>query len=130
MFYVTIIGHGPNWVAGKSVYEQDRSVIQAHLESMRRRFDDGALLLGGPFDRSGGIAVWRADDAAHARELIDADPAVIADVMSYDLFELTAYFDRFTGHAAEGDVSDLALAATAVGTGPGGSRHTANRTEP
>jgi uncharacterized protein YciI len=113
MIYVTIIGHGPNWRPGKSVYEQDRDVIQAHLESMRRRFEEGSLLLGGPFDRAGGIAVWHADGIDHARELIDADPAVVADVMNYELYELTAYFDRFTNHAATGDVADLAAAVHA-----------------
>lgn len=111
MIYVTIIGHGPHWVPGRSVYEQDRAVVQAHLESMRRRFEDGTLLLGGPFDRAGGLAVWNAEDRHHARSLIEADPGVVAGVMTYELYELTAYFDRFTGHSAVGDVADLAGAA-------------------
>lgn len=112
MIYVTIIGHGPNWTAGKSVYEQDPTIIQAHLESMRRRFREGTLLLGGPFDRAGGLAVWSAVSQDHARHLIEADPAVAAEVMDYELYELTAYFDRFSNHAAVGDLADLAQAAT------------------
>lgn len=111
MIYVTIIGHGPNWVPSASVYEQDRTIIQAHLESMRRRFEEGSLLLGGPFDRAGGIAIWNAHGLDHVRELIDADPAVVAGVMNYELYELTAYFDRFNNDAATGDVADLAEAA-------------------
>jgi hypothetical protein len=81
---------------------------------MRRRFDEGTLLLGGPFDRAGGIAVWNAHDLDHARALIDADPAVVADLMSYELYEVTAYFDRLHGHAADGDVAQLAAAAAVV----------------
>jgi len=111
MIFVTIIGHGPNWVTGKSVYDQDRQLVQAHLESMRQRFDEGTLLLGGPFDRAGGIAIWDAPDIDHARQLIDADPAVAAELMDYELFELTAYFDRYREHTTSGDVADLARAA-------------------
>lgn len=111
MIYVTFIGHGPKWIPGSSVYEQDRTVIEAHLSSMRRRFEEGTLLLGGPFDRAGGIAVWDAEDVDHARRLIEADPAVVAEVMSYELYALTAYFDAFAHHAVDGDVADLARAA-------------------
>ena len=109
--YVTIIGHGPNWAPNRSVYEQDRTIIQSHLESMRRRFAEGTLLLGGPFDRTGGIAIWNADSLDHARDLIQADPAIVAGVMNYELYELTAYFDGFNNNAATGDVADLAEAA-------------------
>jgi len=111
MIYVAIIGHGPEWISGRSVFEQDRAVVQAHLESMRHRFQDGNLLLGGPFDRAGGIAVWRADDLDHARRMMDADPGVATGLMDYDLYELTAYFDATTDHATRSDVGDLARTA-------------------
>jgi uncharacterized protein YciI len=109
MLFVALIGHGPRWIVGKSVYEQGPA-IDAHLVSMRQRFHEGSLLLGGPFDRSGGIAVVRAQDQAAARLLMDADPAVIAGVMVYELFELTAYFDAFTGQGVDGDVAALSSA--------------------
>jgi hypothetical protein len=67
-------------------------------------------LLGGPFDRSGGIAVLRARDQAAAQSLMDADPAVMAGVMVFELFELTAYFDAFAGQGVDGDVAALASA--------------------
>jgi uncharacterized protein YciI len=105
--FVALIGHGPNWIAGKTVYEQGKA-IDAHLVSMRRRFRDGSLLLGGPFDRAGGIAVLQAENEVDARAIMDADPAVLAEVMVYELFELTAYFDAFTGHGVDGDVAELA----------------------
>lgn len=107
--FVALIGHGPNWAAGKSVYEQGRA-IDEHLVSMRRRFHEGSLLLGGPFDRAGGIAVLQVDSELVARQIMDADPAVIAEVMVYELFELTAYFDAFTGCGIDGDVAQLAAA--------------------
>lgn len=101
--FVALIGHGPKWITGKSVYEQG-SAIDEHLVAMRRRYEEGSLLLGGPFDRGGGIAVLHAADETAARRIMDADPAVAADVMVYELFELTAYFDAFAGQGVDGEV--------------------------
>jgi uncharacterized protein YciI len=109
LMFVALIGHGPNWVAGKSVYEQGRA-IDDHLVAMRRRYEEGSLLLGGPFDRAGGIAVLQADNETMAQQIMDADPAVVAGVMVYEMFELTAYFDAFTGRGVDGDVAQLAAA--------------------
>jgi uncharacterized protein YciI len=117
MVVVALIGHGPEWIAGKSVHEQGASV-QAHLVAMRHRFNEGTLLLGGPFDRAGGIAVLDVGDRAAAERVMEADPAVIAGVMVYELFELTAYFDAFTGHGIDGaDGSAISLRNPSIGCG-------------
>lgn len=63
MRFVALFGHGPTWKRGRTVYEQG-APIEGHLASMRRRFDEGALLLGGPFDDGDGIAVGVSDLAA------------------------------------------------------------------
>ena len=115
MIYVALIGHGPNWLPGKSVYEQGQPV-RDHLAAMRSRYEEGSLLLGGPFDRGGGIAVLDVAGELEARELMDADPGVVAGVMSYELHHLTAYFDAFHSFSAAGSVDDLArLKATSGG---------------
>jgi uncharacterized protein len=114
--YIALIGHGPNWVEGKSVYEQGQPV-RDHLTSMRARYEEGSLLLGGPFDRGGGIAVLDVADEAAARTLMDADPGVVAGVMSYELHRLTAYFDAFHGFSATGSVDDLARLRSSSGGG-------------
>ena len=101
---VALIGHGPQWIAGKSVYEQG-PLIHDHLVAMRSRYDEGALLLGGPFEGGGGIAVLDVEDEAAGRALMDADPAVQAGVMVYELHRMRAYFDAFTGFRA-GDTVD------------------------
>jgi uncharacterized protein YciI len=107
MRFVTLFDSGPNWQAGKTVYEQG-APIEGHLESMRRRFDEGTLLLGGPFDDGGGIAVVEAPDAAAAADLLDADPAVSGGVLTYRLHRLHAYFDAFASVRTELPVSGLA----------------------
>jgi uncharacterized protein YciI len=106
MRVIALIGHGPQWITGKSVYEQG-PVVQEHLVSMRNRYDEGALLLGGPFARGGGIAVLDVDDEAAAAALMDADPAVGAGVMVYELHRMRAYFDAFAGVRTGEDVDVL-----------------------
>lgn len=102
--YVALIGHGPNWLEGKSVYEQGKPV-EDHLVAMRGQYDAGVLQLGGPFDHGGGIAVLDVADEAAAREVMDADPAVQAGVMVYELRVLRAVFDAASGLRSGGPVS-------------------------
>jgi uncharacterized protein YciI len=101
MRYVALIGRGPRWIADKPVWEQGRP-IQEHLAAMRDRYDEGRLLLGGPFtDPSGGIAVLDVEDEAAAVALMEADPGVRAGVLVYTLHAMRAYFDAFTGLRTE-----------------------------
>lgn len=102
--YVALIGHGPQWIEGRSVYDQGPAV-GAHLVAMRDRYDAGELLLGGPFDHGGGIAVLDVPDEAAARALMDADPAVRAGVMVYELRALRPIFDAARGVRTEGSVA-------------------------
>jgi uncharacterized protein YciI len=94
MRFVTLFDHGPRWARGRSIYQQG-PVVGEHLESMRRLYDAGTLLLGGPFDDQGGVAVLEVADLDEAVRLMDADPAVRAGVLSHRLHRLHAYFDAF-----------------------------------
>jgi uncharacterized protein len=113
MRYIALIGRGPRWVADKPVWEQGRP-IQEHLAAMRDHYDEGRLLLGGPFmDPSGGIAVLDVEDEAAALALMEADPGVQAGVLVFTVHALRAYFDAFTGTRTERSVAELK--AEAVG---------------
>ena len=104
---IALISHGPAWLAGRSVYEQG-PVVDAHLAAMCRRFDEGSLLLGGPYaSHTGGIAVLDVADFDAARRLMDADPGVAAEVMTYRLETVVAYFDAFTGERTTATASEL-----------------------
>ena len=107
MRYIALFDHGPNWRKGSSVYEQG-APIEGHLESMRRHFETGVLLLGGPFERGGGIAVLDVADEADALEIMNTDPAVAAGVLTYALHAHHAYFDAFTGSGTDLTVRELA----------------------
>jgi uncharacterized protein YciI len=117
MRYVALIGHGPRWQSGKPVWEQGRP-IQEHLGTMRDRYDEGHLLLGGPFiggpggsSRIGGIAVLDVEDEAAAVTLMEADPGVQAGVLVYELHAMRPYFDAFTHTRTERSVTELQAAA-------------------
>ncbi len=107
MRFVTLLTHGPQWQSGKTVYEQGPA-IEEHLGSMRRLFDEGALLVGGPFDEGGGIALLEAPDRDAALALIEADPAVRAGVLGYRLHQLHAYFDAIASFRTDVSVGELA----------------------
>ena len=104
--YIALITHGPQWIKGKNVYEQGPPV-EAHLVAMRERFDAGQLLLGGPFDEGGGIAVLDVPDEAAARAVMEADPAVRAGVMIYEIKALRPIFDAASGVRTDGPVAQL-----------------------
>jgi uncharacterized protein YciI len=100
MRYVAILDAGPAWIEGKTVGEQDRTVMQAHLHAMRKRYDEGAVLFGGPFKSSdGGIVLLEAGSRLEARSILDQDPAVSAGILDYNLFEVRPYFDAISGDA-------------------------------
>jgi hypothetical protein len=68
------------------------------------------LQLGGPFDHGGGIAVLDVPDEAAARAVMDADPAVLAGVMVYEIRALRPVFDVARDVRTEGAVSTLSEA--------------------
>lgn len=78
----TFIAHyhcGPQWLAGKSVFEQP---LQGHLAYMQQLLQQLRLLIGGPFlDDSGGLIVLSADSIDDARALVAADPAIRDQIM-------------------------------------------------
>jgi uncharacterized protein YciI len=110
---VALFQHGPNWKRGRSVYQQGPP-IEAHLSTMRQRYEEGSLLLGGPFERGGGIAVLEVADEGAAVDLLAADPAVAAGVLTYTLHPMTAFFDAFASVSTESSVAALARRRTKV----------------
>jgi uncharacterized protein YciI len=60
--------------------EADVAALQkGHLENIQRLYDQGHLLLAGPFNGGGGIFVLKAEDLESAKELLSSDPAISAN---------------------------------------------------
>lgn len=87
---------GTAWLPGRTVWEQP-PVVLAHLGYMRDGFDAGVVLVGGPL-RSGmaGMALLEVADLDAARAFAAVDPAVAADVLTYEVAEVLPYFDSLS----------------------------------
>lgn len=75
--YVIIHSPGPQWVAGKNMFEQPG--LQEHVDHYRRLFEAGKLALGGPHldAQGGGMMIPQAGVAEQElREFAQADPSV------------------------------------------------------
>ena len=74
---------GPAWVGGKSAVTQPPPEHGRYLLDL---YKQGQLRLAGPFgDDTGAALVLEAPDEAQARKLVDADPAVLQAIFTYEL---------------------------------------------
>src|SRR5262249_14384021 len=73
---------GAEWVAGLGTREQP--LWDEHAVFMDRLFDDGRIVLGGPYvDGSGALVIVEMDteSPAQVRAAFDADPWVTRDIL-------------------------------------------------
>ena len=76
--FAIIYQPGPNWIKGRSIYEQD---LYEHGQYMAKLLDQGHLQLGGPFsDSTGGMAIITARDADEAANILKNDPSITKGV--------------------------------------------------
>jgi uncharacterized protein YciI len=78
-YYVGFLYSGPKATTEQSA--ESEALQKAHLANILRLFDEGKLLLAGPFTDGGdlrGIYVFRVGSMAEAKALAETDPAVKA----------------------------------------------------
>jgi uncharacterized protein YciI len=76
--FAIIYQPGPNWIKGKSIYEQP---LYDHAQYMAKLLDQGHLEMAGPFsDSSGGMAIVTAKNKAEASNILKNDPGVTTGV--------------------------------------------------
>lgn len=79
-YYAVRMDPGARWDPAKATREQ--AFWDEHARYMDALFDDGAVVLGGPFtDRTGSMVVVRARDARHASRMFRDDPWSVHDVL-------------------------------------------------
>ena len=77
--FIILWGHGQAWVAGKTVREQP--YWEEHATFMDRLFENGMVLLGGPFaDTTGSLVVVEAETENEVAEVFAQDPFVTHDI--------------------------------------------------
>lgn len=74
----------------KAWTDADRAAVGAHFTRLKAGVAAGQVLLAGrtevPLDRTIGLVVFSAADEAAAREYMNADPCLIAGVMTGEIF--------------------------------------------
>jgi uncharacterized protein len=72
---------GPAWAAGKTVREQ--AYWDEHAEFMDRLFENGTVILGGPFsDGTGSLVIVEAEELSEVTTLIANDPFVVHQIFA------------------------------------------------
>ncbi len=78
--FITIFTPGTNWVAGKTSREQP--YWTEHAAFMDALFEDGIVIMGGPFaDYSNILVIVEASDENALRELFERDPFITQGIL-------------------------------------------------
>ena len=81
-----VLKHSPgkNWKVGIPFQEQPG--VEEHVKYMSMQLKNGFLLMGGPFlDNSGGMMVCKTANLNKAKEIAEADPAVVAGLLKVEV---------------------------------------------
>ena len=77
---------------------EDKAAVDRHLANFKATVQSGQLVLAGrtrePGDKTFGIAIFEAADEAAARKFMEADPAVVAGVMTAELHPFAVVLER------------------------------------
>ena len=77
---------------------EDKAAVDRHLANFKAAIQSGQLILAGrtrePGDKTFGIAIFAATDEAAARKFMEADPAVVAGVMTAELHPFAVVLQR------------------------------------
>ena len=77
--YAAYYEPGPNWLAGKSLKEQQ---LRPHVEYLVSLHKQGKLSMGGPLaDGSGGLAIFTVEDQEEAQNMVSSDPAIESGIL-------------------------------------------------
>ena len=97
--FAVIYTPGPAWQTVKTVAELP--FFREHVRYMQQVFAAKQLLMGGPFlDYQAGLGILDVANEEQAREIIEHDPMVLAQVFKPHLHSWYAYFNQYqTGSA-------------------------------
>jgi uncharacterized protein YciI len=80
---------GAKWDAAKP--PQDQALFREHSAHLRRLREEGRLLIGARYGEKG-LLIVRAEDEAAARQKIEQDPAIAAQVFAYELHPFAVFY--------------------------------------
>ena len=83
-FFILSYSRGPSWVTGQPRQKQP---LQPHLAYLRGLHEKSTLVMAGPFEEEGGMAIVQTTSADDARAIAHADPGVIAGTLRAEVAE-------------------------------------------
>jgi uncharacterized protein len=87
--FIYVLRLVPRLYDDKNWTKEDNAVLERHFARFQEAIKSGQLILAGrtkePGDKTFGIAIFRASDEAAARAFMEADPAVLAGLMTAEL---------------------------------------------
>ena len=79
--FIILLAHGRAWAEGKTVREQ--AYWDEHAEFMDRLFENGTVIMGGPFsDGTGSLVIVEAEGIDEVSTLIANDPFVVHEIFA------------------------------------------------
>ncbi len=79
--FIILWAPGPAWVPGKTVREQP--YWEHHAAFMDRLFENGMVVLGGPFaDATGSLVIVEAENEHEVADVFAHDPFVVHEVFA------------------------------------------------
>jgi uncharacterized protein YciI len=96
--FIYILRLVPRLYDNKAWTQDDKAAVQRHFNRFKEAVKTGQLILAGRTmetgDKTFGIAVFEAADENAAREFMNADPAVVAGVMTAELHPFGVALER------------------------------------
>jgi len=86
IYYIGLIRRGSKWTP--EVTEETERVQAEHLAHIRKMFEDGVLVIAGPFTDDGdlrGVFLFRTDTLEEAKTFAANDPAVRSGRLIVDI---------------------------------------------
>jgi uncharacterized protein YciI len=96
--FIYVLHLVPRLYDDKNWTQDDKVALDRHFNRFKHAIEAGELILAGrtrePGDKTFGIAIFVAADEAAARKFMEADPAVVAGVMTAELHPFAVVLQR------------------------------------
>lgn len=95
MRFLILYSQGPNWREGVNIHNQP--FIPEH--AVYGQLNNDSIMLAGPFTNgSGGAAVIDVENEQDAIDYVKKDPAVMSQVLTFQIVEWSTIFSKFEGN--------------------------------
>ena len=96
--FIYVLHLVPRLYDDKAWTAEDKAAVNRHLANFKAAVQSGQLILAGrtmePGDKTFGIAIFEAADENAARAFMNADPAVVAGVMTAEIHPFGLALER------------------------------------